>query len=181
MPIEFKLTSTETKLHGQSYGPSLHRASETANPDILLRRALEATHQDVDLSFTFRVEKNSGSKLSVACPFIGELLQKKYVGSQKIKIMYINFQLGDLTFSSDQITTQECSALVTSLTSTLNTLRASYPHMTIIVNVQGDKGVVHKTLEELMRQLAVKGANHAALERHVHDQAGPPGQIDDDT
>ena len=49
---------------------------------------------------------------------------------------------------------------------------------TQVVDVQRDKGVVHKALEELMGQLAVKRANHAAFERHVHDQTGATGQVD---
>jgi hypothetical protein len=30
-----------------------------------------------------------------------------------------------------------------------------------------------------VRKLAVKGANHATLEGHVHNQAGAPGQVND--
>ena len=47
-----------------------------------------------------------------------------------------------------------------------------------VVDVQGDEGVVGEALEELVRQLGVEAADHAGLERHVHGQARPAGEID---
>jgi hypothetical protein len=46
-----------------------------------------------------------------------------------------------------------------------------------VVDVQGHKSVVHKALEEFKRQLAVELTNHAALERHVHDEARTTREI----
>jgi len=50
-----------------------------------------------------------------------------------------------------------------------------------VVYVQGDKSMIDKTLKELVRQLAVKSANHAALEGQIHDQPGAAGKINDNT
>lgn len=46
-----------------------------------------------------------------------------------------------------------------------------------VVNVQGHKGVVHKTLEELVSQLRIKGTDHSALERHIHHQTGTTREV----
>ena len=46
-----------------------------------------------------------------------------------------------------------------------------------VVNVQRDKGVVHKALEKLKGQLRIKVADHAALEGHVHFQTGAAREV----
>jgi len=47
-----------------------------------------------------------------------------------------------------------------------------------IVDVQRDAGVVGEPLKKLERELGVKTADHAALERHTHVQAGAARKID---
>ena len=47
-----------------------------------------------------------------------------------------------------------------------------------VVDVQGDEGVVGEALEELVGELAVEAADHAAGEGHVHHQAGAAREVD---
>ena len=48
-----------------------------------------------------------------------------------------------------------------------------------IVDVQGHQGMVDETLEELLEQIDIKTADTGAGIRHMHLQAGAPGEVDD--
>ena len=51
---------------------------------------------------------------------------------------------------------------------------------TQVIDVQGHLRMVNKAMEEFREEINIELANLGALERHIHDQAGAPRQIDHD-